>query len=62
MKIIKREGSLVVLQDKQGRYWLTRRKKHRHDNRRRKPTRVTYHPITQFKESELNLFTQKKNI
>jgi hypothetical protein len=49
MKIIKRKGSEVLIQDKQGRYWVTRRKKRRHDGRRQKgrECRVIYIPLYQ---------------
>lgn len=60
MEIISRKASLVVLKDKEGRYWLTRRKKRRHDGRRQKgrECRVIYIPITQIRESELHLFVK----
>lgn len=49
MKIISRKGSEVLIQDKQGRYWVTRRKKLKHDNRMRKGknARVVYIPLYQ---------------
>jgi hypothetical protein len=36
MKIIIRKGSEVLIQDEQGKYWITKRKKRRRDNRRQK--------------------------
>jgi hypothetical protein len=59
MKIIKRKQSLVVLRDKKGKYWLTRRKKLKRDSRRRRNNRactVVYVPILQIDERELHLF------
>ena len=48
MKIIHRQGSTVLIQDKQGRYWITRRKKIMKDNRRsRRGARVIYIPLYQ---------------
>ena len=48
MKIIIRKGSEVLIQDKQGRYWVTKRKKLHHDSRRqrnKKGCRVVYIPL-----------------
>lgn len=59
MDIIKRKQSLVVLRDKKGKYWLTRRKKLKRDSRRRRNTRacmVVYVPLLQINEHELHLF------
>lgn len=49
MKILSRCGSTVIIEDKEGRIWLTRRKKRKHNNRRQKPTHraVIYIPIKQ---------------
>lgn len=58
MEIISRKGSLVVLKDKKGRFWLTRRKKPKHDSRRKKFGRVYFLPITQIQEKELHLFVK----
>lgn len=63
MKLIMRKGPLVVLQDLQGRYWLTRRKKLRRDSRRRMnrtACRVVFRPLLQIKEEELGLFLQRQ--
>lgn len=37
MKIIYRNGSQRIIQDNNGKFWLTRRKKRRHDSRRTPP-------------------------
>lgn len=56
-EILQRTGSLVIIRDRLGRIWLTKRKKLRHDSRRRKPHRgwrsVRYFPIKQLFMSKL---------
>jgi hypothetical protein len=62
-RIINRSGSLVLLEDKDGRFWLTRRKKLRHDSRRRRNKsgcRVIHIPIRRILETELEIFKFKK--
>lgn len=45
MEILFRKGSKVIIRAKDKRLWLAKRKKYKHDNRRKKFTRVTYIPI-----------------
>lgn len=42
-----RDGSTVILMDRLGRIWITKRKKFKHDGRRKKRTKVTFIPLKQ---------------
>jgi hypothetical protein len=63
-RIISRSGSLVLLEDKEGKFWLTRRRKLKHDSRRRKNNRacrVVHIPIRRVLKTELGIFKFKKD-
>lgn len=45
MKIISREGSSVIVENHLGEIWLTKRKKIRHDNRRKKPSKTGWRSV-----------------
>lgn len=59
MQVLSRKGSLVILRDKKGKLWLTRRQKRKHDNRRRKSIKhsVLHLPIHRIMEEGDWLFT-----
>lgn len=60
MEIIKRKGSLALIKDRNGVYWLTRRRKLKHTNRRQKPMddyrSVRYLPLMKVADSEVDFF------
>lgn len=69
MKILFRKKALVIIERDNGEWWITKRKKYKHDCRRQKPIEraVKYFPIKQIMthkliEDYLSSYMDNKNI
>lgn len=61
MEILYRNGSEVIIKDRNGRVWLTRRKKIRKNCRRQTPRgrSVRYFPILELDDETRRVYTEK---